>query len=88
MKLWRTRQKYSDNVTDTAYSHSAGQSDGGPPDCYNDGTCVSSHEYPPPAGKGTDHLQHGMSGFGGARQGYPPFEGQDTQNLPLVSNPY
>ena len=51
-------------------------------DSYNEGTDVSSHEYPPLRGKGTSYSQHGVNGFGGARQGYLPFEGQGTQNLP------
>ena len=42
------------------------------------GSAVSSHEYLPAMGKGTNHSQHDMSGFGGASNGYLPFEGQGT----------
>ena len=55
-------------------------------DSYNDDTNVSSHEYPPPMGKGTIHSQYGVNGFDGTSKGYPPIEGHGTQNLPLVRN--
>ena len=44
-------------------------------DSYIDDADVSRHEYPPPRGKGSNHSQHGMSGFGGVIKGYPPFDG-------------
>ena len=45
-------------------------------DGYDDCAGVPSRAYLPLRGKGTNHSQHGMSGFGGTIKQYPTFEGQ------------